>query len=127
MVADSFNTFFCAIGKKLADKILDNKNHIFLNYLSNSISQSIYLKPVQLNKIINSIHSLNIHKAIRHDNIPAFPLKIVATPLASYLQWFFNFLFRHGLYLENDSLAKVIPIHLKGNKDGPNSYKPIFI
>ena len=37
-VVNSFYTFICNIGKKLADKILDNENHSFLNYLSNLIS-----------------------------------------------------------------------------------------
>ena len=74
-VVNSFNTFFCNIGKKLADKILGNESCTFLNYLSNRVSQSICLKPPELNEIINSIHSLNVSKAIGHDNISAFPQK----------------------------------------------------
>ena len=65
-VVNSVNTFFCNIGKKLADKILDNENHSFLNYLSNRVSQSINLKPLEINEIINSFHSLNLNKSIGH-------------------------------------------------------------
>ena len=124
-VVNSFNTFFCNFGKKLADKILDNENHSFLNYLSNRVSQSIYLKPPQLNKIINSIHSLNVNKSIGHDNIPAFPLKIIATTIAPYVLCFFDFSFSRRIFPENGTLAKVIPIHKKGNKIDPNNYRPI--
>ena len=44
-----FNSFVCIIRKKLAGKILDNKNRSFLNYLSNWVSQSTYLKAPELN------------------------------------------------------------------------------
>ena len=97
MVANYSNAFFCTIGKKLADKILDNENHTFLNYLSNCISQSIYLKRPELNQNINNINSFNLNKVIGHDNITAFPLKIVATNTAPCLQCFFYFLFSHNL------------------------------
>ena len=127
-VINSFNTLFCNIGKKLADKILDNENHTFLNYLSNRVSRSIYLKSPELNEIINSIHSLNVNKAIGHDNIPAFPLKIAVTTIAPYLQCFFDFSFSQDILPENSTLAKVIPIHKKkSNKDDPNNHRPISI
>ena len=51
-----------------------------------------------------------MNKAIGHDNIPAFPLKIAATTIAPYLQRFFDFLLSHKIFPENGTLAKVIPI-----------------
>ena len=62
-----------------------------------------------------------------HDSIPAFPLKIAATVIAPYLQCFFDLLFSRDIFPENDTLAKVIPIHKKGNKNDPNNYRPISI
>ena len=90
MVVNSFNIFFCNVGKKLADKILGNENYTFLNYLSNRVSQSIYLKPPELNENIKSIHSLNVNKAFGHDTIPAFSLKNCHYNSKPYLQYFFD-------------------------------------
>ena len=38
----------------------------------------MYLKPPTTNEIINCIGSLNVNKAVGHDNIPAYFLKIAA-------------------------------------------------
>ena len=119
--------FSVTLKKKLADKILDNENYTFLNCLSNRVSQSIYLEPLELNEIINSIHSLNMNKSIGHDSIPAFPLKIAATITAPYLQCFFDFSFGRGVFPENGTLTEIIPKYKKGNKDDPNNYRPISI
>ena len=123
-VVNSVSTFFCNTGKKLADKILHNENHSFLNCLFNHVSQLIYLKAPELNEIINSIHSLNVNKSIGHDNIPVFPLQIAATVIAPYLLCFFDFSFNRGIFPENSTLAKVIPIHKKGNENDSNNYRP---
>ena len=68
-----------------------------------------------------------MNKSIGHDNIPAFPLKIATNIIATYLQCFFDFSFNRGTFPENGTLAKVIAMHKKGNKNYPNNYRPISI
>ena len=48
----------------------------------------MYLEPPTTNEIINCIGSLNVNKAVGHDNIPAYFLKIAAPTLAPYLKPF---------------------------------------
>ena len=45
----------------------------------------MYLEPPTINEIINCIGSLNVNKAVGHDNIPA---KIAGPILAPYLGFF---------------------------------------
>ena len=46
------------------------------------------LEPPTINEVINCSGSLNVNKAVGHDNIPAYFLKIVAPTLASHLRFF---------------------------------------
>ena len=67
-VTNSFNNVFCLIGKLTHSNLDDRK---FSNYLSNRVSTSLYLNTLSVSEIINTIYSLNVNKAVGHDNIPA--------------------------------------------------------
>ena len=62
-VTNCFNNFFCSIGK-LMHSNLDDRN--FSNYLSNSVSSSLYLNTPSVSEIINALYSLNVNKAVGH-------------------------------------------------------------
>ena len=87
----------------------------------------MYLEPPTTNEIINCIGSLNVNKAVDHDNIPAYFLKIAAPTLAPYLRSFFDFVFTHGIFPDICNIAKIVPIHKKGERDNPNNFRPISI
>ena len=116
------------MGKNLADDIpqSDTSQH-FSNYLSNRNSDSIFLKSPSTTGISNVIFSLNTNKAVGHDDISAYFLKVSSTIIAPYLKCFYEFSFFNGKFPENCSLAKVITLHKKGNKTNPSSYRPISI
>jgi len=78
-------------------------------------------------ELAECILSLNVNKAVGHDNIPAYFLKAVPTVLASSLYPFLDFSFNHGIFPENCKIAKVIPIHKTGDKSDPNNYRSISI
>jgi len=44
-----------------------------------------------MNEVVNSINSRNVNKAVGHDNVPAYFIKIAATTVALYLQRFIDF------------------------------------
>jgi len=70
--AEQFNNFFCTIGEKLASDIPNHQNQLFSTYLKNCIPSSIYLDSPNINEIANCISSLNVNKAVGHDNISAY-------------------------------------------------------
>ena len=127
-ILNSFNKFLCTIGKNLADDIpqSDTIQH-FSNYLPNRVFDSIFLKSPSTTEISNVILSLNTNKAVGHDDISAYFLKVASTIIAPYLQCFFEFSFINGIFPKNCSLAKIIPLHKKGNKTNPSNYRPISI
>ena len=76
---------------------------------------------------MNHILSLNDNKAIGHDDILAYFLKVSSTVIAPYLQIFTNFIFNNGLFPNNCKIAKIAPIYKNGLKEKINNYCPISI
>ena len=85
-IANCFNQHFCDIGK----------NHVNSNFCEDSPSEvtrflkskrcdTIFLKPVTDNEILNIIHGLNANKATGNDEIPCFIVKLIANIIAPIL------------------------------------------
>ena len=87
----------------------------------NATHLSIFLEPSTSNKMIAAIQSLSVNKAIDHDQIPSYFLSIAADVIAPYLQYFFEFSIMEGIYPKSCTIAKVIPLHKKGDKTNPTN------
>ena len=79
-------------------------------YLTNTISSSIYLQPPTSNEILNLILELNDNKALGHDNIPAYFLNVSGYIITPNLKYFTNFIFNSGVFPSNCKIPKVVPI-----------------
>ena len=91
------------------------------------MSESMYLESPTLSEIINSLQSLNANKAVGHDNIPPYFLKVAVFTIAPFLHLLVEFAFDNGLFLEACKTAKVVPIHKKGDKNDLFNYRLISI
>ena len=120
-ISNEFNNYFYSIGSKLANNISGKTKKKPYEFLNKKISSSIYLEPPSVNKILNHILSLNDNKAIRHDDIPAYFLKVSSTVIAPYLQIFTNFIFNNGLFPNNCKIAKIAPLYKNGSKEEINN------
>ena len=52
-IANELNDHFTKIGKNLADKVKTERNHLFKNYLTNPIHESLFLRPIDNNEVLN--------------------------------------------------------------------------
>ena len=96
-------------------------------FLEKKVSDSIYLEPPTNNEILNQITSLK-NKAVGHDNIQPFFIKVARFVIAPYFNLFLNFVFTEGSFLSNCKVARVVPIYKAGAKDDMNNYyRPISI
>ena len=127
IIADHFNKFFCSIGSNLAQNCPNTELNSHLKYLSHRISSSIFLDIPSYAEISNVINSLSMNKAVGHDNIPSYFLRIASTILVPYLHIFIEFSFTNGLFPTNCVVAKVVPIFKKGDRKNPTDYRPISI
>ena len=127
--ANEFNKFFCSIATNLANNFSNTSFKSFSTYLNKRVSSSIYVNIPNPTEIFNAIYSLNLknNKAVGHDDIPAFFLRIASPVIIPYLQVFIEFCFTEGIFPENCTIARIVPIFKKGERDKPTNYCPISI
>ena len=126
-ISEHFNEFFCSIDANLAHKFNQSAPNSLSQYLEQRVSSSIYLDVPNLSEIINAIQALSLNKSIGHDNIPPYYLRIASSILAPYLQIFIDFCFTNGVFPETCTIAKIVPIFKKGERENPSNYRPISI
>ena len=121
-IADEFNKFFCSIGSNLANNFSNTSFKSFSTYLTKRVSSSIYLNIPNRTEIFNAIYFLKNNKAVGHDDIPAFFLRIAPSIIIPYLQVFIEFCFTEGAFAENCTIARIVPIFKKGERDKPTNF-----
>ena len=127
LISNYFNNFFCSIGENLSNSAASQENYEFRDYLSNRVSSSIFLDSPSLSEIVKSIKSLNMNKALGHDNISPIFLKTARDIVAPFLQVFIDFSFKNGIFSDNCKTAKIFPLHKKGDVNNPSNFRPISI
>ena len=111
----------------LADKFNQSAPNSLSQYLEKRVSPSIYLDVPDLPETINAIQARSLNKAIGHGNIPPYYLRIASSIVAPYLQIFIDFCFTNGVFPETCTIAKIVPIFRKGERENPSNYRPISI
>ena len=80
-----------------------------------------------MTEINNAISSLNINKSYGHDQSPPYFLRIASPVVTPFLHQFVQFSFTNGIFPKNCTIAKIIPIFKKGDRQSPTNYPPISI
>ena len=123
-IANYLNDFFTTIGSKLADRIDNSSKRDHFRYLTSRISSSIFLDIPSMTEINNVISSLNIYKSYGHDQIPPYFLRIASPVVTPFLHLFVQFSFPNGIFPKNCTIAKIILIFKKGDRQSPTNYRP---
>ena len=87
----------------------------------------MFLEPPNISEIVALMQALDVHKAIGHDNIPAFFIKVSKYVIAPYLNILIDFAFSNGIFPDNCKTPKVISFLKCDNVNDPNNYRPISI
>ena len=119
------NSYFCNVGKKLANEIPDRTNHEI--YLRNKVAETMFLSPIEHFEIIKEIISLNSKKAPGPDNISPKVLKYCQHALIEPLSKIFNSAIETATYPTKLKIAKVIALYKKGCHYMPENYRPISL
>ena len=106
VIANQFNDYFCSIGSNLADSIICTTRKQPIYFLEKKVSDSIYLEPPTNNEILNQNISLK-NKAVGHDNIQSFFIKVARFVVAPYPNLFLNFVFTEDIFPSNCKVARV--------------------
>ena len=127
LIANHFNKLFCNIGSSLAKQLSKNEPYSFKKFLRHRISSSVYLDVPNHSEIINTIFSINMNKAVGHDNLHPFFLRIASTVITPYLHSFMEYSFTNGVFPDNCTIARIVPLFKNGKRDETTNYRPISI
>ena len=125
-IAECFNSFFTNIGNSVEEKI-PKTDVSFSNFLKNKPNNSLFLKPVSENEVIDMIKNLNSSKASGPTSIPTNILKSFSASLANPLAKIINQSFSEGVFPSSLKLASICPIFKKKEKDKCENYRPISL
>ena len=126
-ITEKFCNYFSKIGQNLASKIPAHDDNSFSQYLTNSVSSSLFFQSTSPPEIMRLIHSLKNNKSSGHDNISAYFLIVAAEVIAIPLTTLFNSAFKHCIFPSCLKIARVIPVFKSGEKTDLNNYRPISI
>ena len=83
----------------------------------------MYLEPANITEIVNTILSLKVNKAVGHDKISAYFLRIAPFTLAPFLLILINYALTNGIFPSNCKICKVIRIHKNLDTNNLNSFR----
>ena len=125
-VAEIFNDFFSTIGKNLSQSVPQSRK-LFNDFLDIPNSRTIFLDPTYKEEITKIVANLKEGKSPGHDGINNHLLKNIIPQIVDPLVHIINISLTTGLVPNNMKIAKVIPIHKKGEKEDVNNYRPISL
>ena len=133
-IANSFNSFFSSIARKLnckvqssvpaANSVSGSHPETFRKYFQsrNSIENSIFLWPCETNEIEKIIRELENGKA---SDISITILKKSSALLSSHLAGFFNWFLNNGIFPKILKMGTITPIFKKGDPRYLDNYRPV--
>ena len=123
-IANALNDHFTKNGKNLADKVRPERNDLFKNYLTDPLSESLFLQPTNNSEVLKEINQLKNKATI---DIRVSLLKYVKQQIVICLVIIFNKSFDKGCFPELLKIVKVIPIYKSEDPTDPSNYRPILL
>ena len=126
-LAEVFNTFFCETPKILLmnNKIKNNTHPNKPQMIIKGCNKSFFFSPVDEHEIVKLAKSLKNKFTSGCDDIHDAVVKQCIEVLKKPLTDIFNASLESGTFPEQLKIAKITPIHKKGNTRNINNYRPI--
>ena len=125
-MSNIFNDFYVNVAKNIT-KTIPKTPKSPLDYLSNRTCNSLFLTPVTMTEVKDSISSLDPSKSVGPNSIPIKLLKVIGSCISPLLALLVNQSFQSGNFPNKLKIAKVISIFKKGNPEIPSNYRPISL
>jgi hypothetical protein len=90
-----------------------------------SCNKSIFFTPITENEVAKVAKRLKNKFATENDDIPDYIVKQCIDYLKKPLTDIYNVSLESGIFPDQLKIAKVIPVHKKGNTRDINNYRPI--
>ena len=127
IVAEQFNSFFATIGELNERNIHTHNGSNFRDYLTSQFSCRFAFYSIGNTETLRIIKNMKTSHSRGHDGISSELLKLIADDISKYITLIINQSLHSGIFPDILKIAKVTPIHKKGDSKLITNYRPISV
>ena len=127
-ISNKMNSFFCSVGKDLADKIDPVSNPLLSgDYEVNPDKAEFHFRTIEVQEIRDAFAKVKTAKSFGTDNISSYFLKLALPFIENSLAFLFNTSIETSQFPDSWKVARVTPIFKNGAKTDQSNYRPISV
>lgn len=126
-ISNGFNNFFVNIGPDLAKSIIPQENSDIKDYLKESTSKSMFIKPTNEKEILDIVSQADAKHSTDSNGLSMHILKKVFGSVCWPFTEICNKSLLNGVFPESMKVAKVIPLFKAGDNDVFTNYRPVSL
>lgn len=130
IVAEKMNKFFCEISSELSENIpiVSNKDpNYLLQEQQRTINDHFNFHEITEEDVLKAISNLQSKCSTGYDEISTKLLKLIGKEIAQNITITFNLSLKSCKFPDVMKIAKVIPLHKKGDNTQFNNYRPVSL
>ena len=126
-IATKFNNFFINVGPSLSNNITSSGDRDFSSYLTGNVDHIFQFNPVENERVYKTIQNLTSKSSCGYDEVSTRLLKSTAPYITGILTVIINQSLVTGIFPDKLTIAKVIPLHKKGDSHIVDNNLPISL
>ena len=127
-IPDAMNSYFCSVGKDLADKISPVPNPLLSgDFEMNKTKAKFQFRTIEVQEIRDAFAKVKTAKSFGIDNISSYFLKLALPFIENSLAFVFNTSIETSIFPDSWKLARVTPIFKNEDRAEKSNYRPISV
>ena len=127
IIAEQFNSFFATIGELNERNIHKHNGSNFRDYLTSQFNCRFAFHSIDNTETLRIIKIIKTSHSRGHDGISSELLKLIAGDISKCITLIINQSLHSGIFPDKLKIAKVTPIHKKGDSKLITNYRPISV
>ena len=119
--AETFCDFFANIGSILDSRFQTNENDLALNFSNPHSFYFFQVTEQEVGKIVTNLKLVGSHV----NSVPVKIFKLISAQILYPLTKLINLSFASAVFPDVLKIARIVPIHKKGDSMNPSNYRPI--
>ena len=127
-IPHEMNSYFCSVGKDLADKISPVANPLLSgDFEMNKTKAKFHFRTIEVQEIRDAFAKVKTAKSFGIDNISSYFLKLALPFIENSLAFMFNTSIETSMFLDSLKIARVTPIYKNGDRADKSNYRLISV